>query len=168
MGKKSWGETLRTTGVKFQSESEVQRWHSANQNARMALCTLQSATLAHRTDGSKYKILTRREYFALNLYANGLRLRFFTHFGRPIAENYESVFLNVVRPVGAFDRCASKIYFWSFWGATMGQIFKISTTRDFGPLRQWSRKFPARIFYPFWAPHGQNLGIDLFERRGTK
>ncbi len=38
-------------------------------------------------DGSKYKILTRREYFASNHYANGLPPEFFTHFGRPTAEN---------------------------------------------------------------------------------
>ncbi len=45
----------------------------------------------------------------------------------------------------------------------MGQIFKILTWRDLGPLRQWSRKFPSRIFYPFWAPHGQKLQIGLFD-----
>ncbi len=45
MGKKYWGEPLRTTGVKFRSESD-------------------------------------------------------THFGRPTAENYESIFLPIVRPIG--------------------------------------------------------------------
>ncbi len=29
IGKKSWGETLRTTGVKFRNESEVPEWQSA-------------------------------------------------------------------------------------------------------------------------------------------
>ncbi len=33
----------------------------------------------------------------------------------------------------------------------MGQIFEILTWRDFVPLRPWSRKFPSRTFYPFWA-----------------
>ncbi len=54
-----------------------------------------------------------------------------------------------------------------FCGATMVQIFKILTWRDFGPLRQWSRKFPSRIFYPFCAPQGQKLRIGLFGRRAS-
>ncbi len=56
----------------------------------------------------------------------------------------------------------------SFCGATMGQMFKILTWRDFGPLRHSSRKFPSRIFYPFWAPRTRKLRIGLFDRRGTK
>ncbi len=59
--------------------------------------------------------------------------------------------------VGLFDRFATKIWIRSFWGATMGQIFKILTWRDFGPSRQWSRKFPSWIFYPFWGPHDRKL-----------
>ncbi len=42
-------------------------------------------------------------------------LGFFTHFGRPTAENYESVFLTVVQPNGAFDRGAAKTWARSFW-----------------------------------------------------
>ncbi len=99
MGKKSWGETLRTTGVKFRSESEVPGWHSA-------LCIVPPWHIV--PDGSKKKILTRREYFASDLYANDLPPGFFTHFGRPTAENYELVFLTVVRPIGAFDRRETK------------------------------------------------------------
>ncbi len=38
----------------------------------------------------------------------------------------------------------------------------------FGTLRQWSRKFPSRIFYPFWAPYCRKLRIGLFDRRATK
>ncbi len=49
----------------------------------------------------------------------------------------------------------------------VGQIFEILTWRDFGPLRQWSRKLTSRIFYPFCAPHGQKLRIVLFDRRAT-
>ncbi len=56
-----------------------------------------------------------REYFASGLYANGLPLGFFTHFGRPTAKNYESIFLTVLRPNGAFDWCATKTWVPSFW-----------------------------------------------------
>ncbi len=112
------------------------------------------------------QVLTRREYFTSDLYANdpeSFPPGFFTYFGCPTAENYKSVFLTVMRPNGAFDQCATKGWVRFFWGATMGQIFKILTRRDFGPLHQWSRKFPSGIFYPFWAPHGQKLRISLFD-----
>ncbi len=76
-----------------------------------------------------------------------------------------------------FNHGATKWCFWpacdktwvqSFWGATMGQIFKILTWRNFGPLRQWSRKFLSRIFYPSWTPHAWKLRISLFDSRATK
>ncbi len=70
--------------------------------------------------------------------------------------------------IGLFDRRATKTWVLSFWRATMGQIFRILIWRDFGPLHQWSRKFPSRIFYPFWAPHDRKLRICLFDRRATK
>ncbi len=38
-------------------------------------------------------------------------LQVFNHFGRSLAENYESVFLTVVRPNGAFDLRAIKTCF---------------------------------------------------------
>ncbi len=122
-------------------------------------------------------MLTRRKYFASDLYTTGLPPGFFTHFLCSTAENYESVFLTSVdqmvlltgvRPNGAFDRRSTKTWIRSFWRSTIGQILKIMTWRDFGPLRQWSRKFPSRIFYPFWAPHSQKLWIGLFGRRATK
>ncbi len=91
----------------------------------------------------------------MDLYANGLPPGFFTHFGRPMVKNYESVFLTMVRPVDVFDRCATKT--WVFGPVTMSQTFKILTWRDFGPLYQWSRKFPSKIFYPFRAPYGRKL-----------
>ncbi len=46
----------------------------------------------------------------------------------------------------------------------MSQIFEILSWRDFGSLRQWSRKFSSGIFYPFLAPHGRKLRISLFDR----
>ncbi len=52
-----------------------------------------------------------------DLYANGLESfppGFFTYFGRPRAKNYESVFVIVVRPNGAFDRRATKTRVRSF------------------------------------------------------
>ncbi len=76
-------------------------------------------------------------------------LWFFTHFGRPTAENYGSVFSTGVWPNAAFDRRETKTWVRSFRGATMGQIFKILTRRDFGPLHQWSRKFPPGVFTHF-------------------
>ncbi len=129
-GEKLW----HTTGVKFWSESEVPGWHSAIkvQGGHSALCRVPPQHIA--PDGSKLKILTRREYFASYLYANGLPPGFFTHFGRPTLEkyesfspgfftpfwramagNYESVFLTIMRPNGTFNRRATKIYVWSFW-----------------------------------------------------
>ncbi len=81
------------------------------------------------------------------VYANGLKSfppGFFNHFGRPTAKIYESVFLTARRPNGAFDWRATKPWIRSFWGATIGQI------------------------YPFWAPHGRNLRIGLFDHRATK
>ncbi len=105
------------------------------------------------------------------LYTNGPETfpsELFTHFGRPTPENYKSVFLTGVWPNGAFECRAIKTWVQSFWGATMRQIFKILTWRDFRPLCQWSRKFPYRIFYPFWAPHGQKLQIGLFDWCLTK
>ncbi len=38
----------------------------------------------------------------------------------------------------------------------------------FGPLRQWSHKFPSRIFYPLWAPHSHKLRIGLFDHHAPK
>ncbi len=106
-----------------------------------------------------------------DLHANGPESfppGFFTTFWRAMAGNYESVFLTIMRPNGAFDRYATKTRVRSFWGATMSQIFEILTWRDFGSLCQWSRKFPSWIFYHFLADYGWKLQIGLFDRRATK
>ncbi len=53
-----------------------------------------------------------------HLYANGpgsFPPGFFTPFWRPMAGNYESIFLTIVQPNGAFDRHTTKIYVRSFW-----------------------------------------------------
>ncbi len=50
----------------------------------------------------------------------------------------------------------------------MGQIFKILTWRDFGPLRQWFRNFPSTIYYPFWPFHGRKFRFGLFDQGATK
>ncbi len=61
-------------------------------------------------DGSNSKILTWREYFASELCTNGDKSfspEFFTHFGRPMIENSNSVLSTGVRPfpyVGTFDQ----------------------------------------------------------------
>ncbi len=52
-----------------------------------------------------------------DLYANGPESfppGFFTYLGRPTAKNYESVFLTVVRPNGAFERRTTKTRIRSF------------------------------------------------------
>ncbi len=67
-----------------------------------------------RPDGPNSRILTWRDYFALELYASSLESFppvFFTHFVHPTDENYESVFLTSVRPksmFGLFDRRATR------------------------------------------------------------
>ncbi len=46
-----------------------------------------------------------------DLYANGAESslpKCFTNFGRPMAKNYESVFLTIVRPNGTFDLRATR------------------------------------------------------------
>ncbi len=108
--------------------------------------------------------------FASELYPCGawsFFLQFFTRFERSTDENYESVFLTIVRPNDTFDRRATKTWVWSFYGATIGQIFEILTLRDFGPWRHCSRKFPSTIYYPFWTPHGKKFRFGLFGQ-GTK
>ncbi len=71
-------------------------------SAGIARCTLQSATLAHRTRWVKIENFDQERVFRFDLCVNGLPPGFFTHFGRPTAENYESVFLSVVRPNPGF------------------------------------------------------------------
>ncbi len=53
MGKKSWEETLHTTGVKFRGESEVPGWHFATKvpGWHSALCRVPPQHIA--PDGSK-------------------------------------------------------------------------------------------------------------------
>ncbi len=92
-GKKSWGETSGTTSVKFRSENEIPRWHSATKVHGWHF-VVQSASPAHRTRWVKM-------------------------------ENFD-----------------------------LGRVFR------FGLLRRWS---PSKIFYPFWAAHGQKLRIGLFD-----
>ncbi len=38
----------------------------------------------------------------------------------------------------------------------------------FRTLCQWCVKFLPRIFYPYWAPHGQKLRIGRFDSGATK
>ncbi len=70
----------------------------------MALCTLQSATPAHRTRWVKIENFDHERVFRFRPLLQWSISRIFTHFGRPTAENYGSVFLTVVRPIGTFDR----------------------------------------------------------------
>ncbi len=66
--------------------------------------------------GQIFKIFTWSDFS--DIYANGplsVPLEFFAHFGRPMAENYDSVFLTIMRPNGAFDYRATNMYVRSFW-----------------------------------------------------
>ncbi len=101
------------------------------------------------TMGQMFKILTCRDFWPLRQRSQKFPSKIFYSFWASTAENYESVFLTSVRPNGAFDQRATKMWVRSSWGATIGQIFKILTRRDFWPLRQWSRPFPHRVFYPY-------------------
>ncbi len=60
MGKKSWRETLRTTGVKFRSESEVS---SGTLQPKCRDGTLQSATTAHQTRWVKVENFDQERVF---------------------------------------------------------------------------------------------------------
>ncbi len=70
-----------------------------------------------------------------------------------------------MRPNGAFDQHATKTWDRSFWGVTVGLIFKILTLKDFGPLHQWS---PSMIYYPFWPTHSRKFRFCLFDQGATK
>ncbi len=61
-GKKSWGETLRTTGVKFRSENEVPGWHSAIK-VQGRHSAVRSATPAHRTRWVKIEMFDQERVF---------------------------------------------------------------------------------------------------------
>ncbi len=67
--------------------------------------------------GQISKFLSWRENFAPVLDASGLESippGNFTHFGRSMVENYDSVVLTIVRINGGFDRRATKIRVRSF------------------------------------------------------
>ncbi len=103
--------------------------------------------------------------FCFDFYVQGLPPGYFTHFGRPRPKITNRSFW---QSCGAFDRCATNTWIRSFWGATMDQSLKILTWRNFGLLRQWSRKFPSTIYYPFWLPQGQKSRFGLFDQGVTK
>ncbi len=68
--------------------------------------------------GQISKFLPWRENFTPEHDASGLESippENFTHFARPMVENYDSVVLTVVRVNGGFDRRATKIRVRSFW-----------------------------------------------------
>ncbi len=85
----------------------------------------------------------------------------FTHFGRPTPENFDSVFLTVVRPEPGI----------AFWGTTKWvkfpnfcpgeRILLPNMTPVVSKVSSWK-------FHPFWSPHGQKLRIGLFDRRATR
>ncbi len=138
------------------------------QSAGMALCTVQSAPSAHCNRWVKIENFDQERVFRFGPLRQWSPSRTFYPFWAPTAENYESVFLTGVGPNGAFDWRATKTCIRSFSGATIGQIIKILTRRDFGPLRQWSLKFPSAIYYQFWRPHSRKFRFRLFNQGATK
>ncbi len=68
----------------------------------------------------------RRENFAPEHDTSGLESILpgnFTHFGRPMVENYDLVVLTVVRVNGCFDHRATKICVRSFWPTCDQELF---------------------------------------------
>ncbi len=70
--------------------------------------------------------------------------------------------------IGLFNRRATKWCFWLACDQNQGSVilmcdhesnFQNFYPKNFGPLRQWSRKFPSRIFYPFLAPTPGNYEL---------
>ncbi len=90
MGKKSWRETFVTTSVKFRCEISlmVKTW----------IWSFWSAIM-----GQIFKILTWRDFGPLRQRSKSFPPGFLTHFGHPIVENYESVFLTGVRPESGIE-----------------------------------------------------------------
>ncbi len=168
MGKKSWRETI---GINVPSEilspgqnflfwpiwCDVPRWHSW-----------------------EFRMSPRHHRLTFELYSNGPESfppGVFTHFGRPTAENYESVILTGVRLNGAFDRRATKTWVRSFWGATVGQIFEILACRDSDLYANCPECFPPGFFTQFGRPTAKNYESvystvmrpnGAFDRRATK
>ncbi len=70
-----------------------------------------------RQNGSNFQIFALEREFCSEHDASSLESippGNFTHFCRPTPENFDSVFLTVVRVNGGFDRRATKIHVWSF------------------------------------------------------
>ncbi len=65
--------------------------------------------------GQIFKILSRRDFGLVCQWCRKFPPEFFTHFGHPTAENYDSVFLIALRPNGDLDRRATKTWARSFW-----------------------------------------------------
>ncbi len=98
MGKKSWRETLNTTGAEFR-------------NASVAFCTVQSATWSLRTRWVKFETSDLEKVFSFRTLhqwcPESFSPVFFIHFGHPTAENFDSVRSTRVRPfpyIGTFDQ----------------------------------------------------------------
>ncbi len=143
----------------WQSATKVQKWHSAE-------CHL----------GTLHQMLQNRKVWP----GESISLRTFT----PMVPK---VFLQDFLPtLGTSQPKITNRSFWPSWDQ-MVLLTGVRPKPGFGPfkvrpwikflkfcleklrtLRQWFRKFPSRIFYPFWAFHGQKLRICLFDRRATK
>ncbi len=107
--------------------------------------------------GHIVKMLTRRDFE--DLYANGVKsfpTEFFIHFGRPTAENYNSVILSGVRPNGDFDRRATRIYIWSFRGAARVESSKCWPGETSNLYTNSAEGFPPGLFTHFDRSTGEN------------
>ncbi len=106
-----------------------------------------------RSTGPNFQIFPLKEYFTPELDASGPESshpRFFTHFGRPRAKSFESVFFTCVQQ--------NRWSIFEMWPTGLNfQIFPLGRVFRSGTWRQWSRKFPSRIFYAFWPHHGRKF-----------
>ncbi len=158
-GKKSWRETISVkvrSEILFPGQNFLFLTHLVR-CAVVALCRVQSAIpalwLQSATPAFRIRFGTFRQWCVEFL------PRTFTHFGRPTVENYESVLGLVIL------RCDHESNF---------RNFDLERLRTCTPM---VRKFPYRIFYPFFASHDRKLRIGFlsgvrpngtFNRRAIK
>ncbi len=123
----------------------------SNQSAGTALCTLRSATPADRNRWVKIEIFDQERAFCFELLRQGSPSRifylFWGHHDRKLR-------------ISLFDRRATKLVKFPNFSPGESTLHRNS--------RQWSRKFPSRMFYSFWPPYRQKFRIGLFDRGATK
>ncbi len=106
--------------------------------------------------GQISKIFTWREYFAPELDASGpesLHPGFFAHFGRPTAQNFDSVFWTKVRPNG------SSFQILPVFGRRGTKMGKKSWRETFGTIDVKVRSLSRSKFWEFDAPQKDRIHV---------